>query len=255
MNEELKKSIDSVLDEIFAESEVIETIEKADALKQESDTKADAAVKKAPKFQSDEDRKAGRPKQISDVPEEDEDGERTGEYDKKITEKAKEESNPEAKQVKESSQVKKSEISEEEFQEYQALKKAKAEKEVELLKKAEKETQDALIKSIVEQTASKYEGKLEEMKKTIEEQNSLIKAFAKKPQASKSITNIEVLEKSSKTEKKESEYFSKSEKLDAAEELFKAGKIPMEAVVELENTGAVFHPVYRKLIEQKLNNN
>jgi hypothetical protein len=41
-------------------------------------------------------------------------------------------------------------------------------------------------------------------------------------------------------------------KLDAAEALVKAGKLPMDAVIELENTNTVFNKSWQAAIEAQL---
>ena len=64
-SEQLNKSIDSLIDDLFTD-----TVEKGDALNIAGDAKttADAAIAAAPKMQDDAARGAGRPAQISDVP-------------------------------------------------------------------------------------------------------------------------------------------------------------------------------------------
>ncbi len=262
MNEELMKSIDAEIDALFSEEEVKteESVEKSIDIKKDADKTADAAVAKAPKAQKDEARGAGRPKQISDVPQTDTDGARAKDYDKDIKERDDKEDEPEeTDQVKEPAKMKKSvEISEEEYEQFQALKKSQEEKTEEELKKAETQKQEDLIKSVLEKAEAKHKTEMDELRKSLKEQGDLIKAMAKKPVQSKAITNIDVIEKGGSKGSKvststEEEFFSKSEMLDAAEELAKAGKIPTEAVIELENTGNVYNPHYKKLIERKLN--
>lgn len=271
--DELNKSIDSLIEELFAEpvEKASENFEVAPASK----TTADAAISSAPKAQNDDSRGAGRPKQISDVPENDEDGKRAGEYDGSISEEDGEQENPEAKKQSRSIDQGSSAgrlgegpkmkdprlsktISDEEYAEFEAFKKAKADeakkaqeeelKKSEDLKKAEIEN---LIKSAVISAIKPIKDENEELKKSLQESQTLIKAMAAQPQRSKSITGIEALEKS-KPEHAGAQEFSKSEKLDAAERLFKAGKLPMEAVIELENTSTVYNKQWRAEIEKEL---
>lgn len=282
-NEDLNKSIDTLLDDIFSED-----IEKASAIDIAGDAKtnADAAVGKVPKGQKDEARGAGRPKQISDVPQVDMDGSRDGEYDAKITENENKESEPDEakKQAKAIDQVSKEghkagsskapasrpfkksengeseEISDEEYKEFQEFKKSKVEaaeaeelKKAEDLKKADEEKQETLIKSAVSAATDDLRKSMDTLQKTNTEQAELLKAMAGRPQRPKSVVGIEQLEKSQDPDLDErSETFTKSQMLDAAEELYKSKEIPMEAVVELDNTGTVYDPHVRKLIEKKL---
>src|SRR5689334_1375753 len=81
--DELNKSIDTLLDEVFGEPE---TTEKSIDIAKDAKTTADAVMSGVPSGQKDESRGAGRPKQISDVPQNDMDGRRESEYDDAIAE-------------------------------------------------------------------------------------------------------------------------------------------------------------------------
>lgn len=279
--EELNKSIDMLLDEVFGESE---TAEKSLDIAKDSKTTADAAIASAPSSQNDAARGAGRPKQISDVPNNDQDGKRDSEYDAAIAQATGEVEPEEAKkQAKAIDQVSKEghmaqspkapqgrpfkksddgsveEISEEEYKQFQEFKKSQAQvaankaKEEEL-RKAEavrKESED-LIKSAVAQATSKLAKENEELRKSFQETNALIKAMASQPMPSKSITNIQALEKSQRPEDKGQETFSKSEVLDAAFELAKAGKINSNVVSEIEMTNRTSDSEARAKIEKFL---
>jgi hypothetical protein len=275
--EDLNKSIDALLDEVF--SDVVEKGSPLDLAADNSKT-ADEAVNKAPKMQMDDARGAGRPKQISDVPQNDTDGRRASEYDDAIAEASGAKEPDEAKkQAKAIDQVsseghlkdgskaprmapfKKSEvqISEEEYQEYEEFKKAKVEatqkkvKEEELRKTEDSRKQnEELIKSAVGAATSKLAKENDELRKSILETQSLIKAMASQPMTSKSITNIQVLEKSARPEEKGNESFSKSDVLDAAFELAKAGKISSEVVSEIEMTNRCSDQGARATIEKYL---
>lgn len=249
--ETLIKSIDELLDDVFSDDVVQseEVVEKSIAGKPEA--KADEAMKEVPKAQKDEDRKAGRPKQISDVPQKDEDGKREGQYDDEITENEDKEDEPkETDQVKVPEQMKKS-LSDEEYEEYQQLKKAK--EEAEQLKKAEveKNEKEALIKAAVDAETQDLKKSLEEIKKVAQEQSALLKSLAKTPVQAKSIQGIESLEKSSYEEAQKT--FSKADMLDAAEELVKSGTFSSDVVTELEMTGTIYNKEYRKAVERQLN--
>lgn len=285
MNEELIKSIDALLDEVFSD-----TVEKGSPLDLADDNKttADAAVSKAPSMQKDEARGAGRPKQISDVPQNDTDGKRASAYDDAIAEDSGAKEPDEAKkQSKAIDQVssqghmaagskapsqapfKKSEeasydretiqVTPEEYELLKQLKKSQAEaaqkaKEAEELKKAEssKKEQEELVKSAVAAATSKLARENEELRKSFAETNALIKAMASQPQRSKSITGIDALEKSVAPEEKGAETFSKSEILDAAFELAKSGKIASTVVSEIEMTNRCSDSEARAKIEKYL---
>ena len=91
--EELNKSIDALIDDIFSEEE--EVVEKSIDIVQDNKATADEAVNQAPKAQKDESRGAGRPKQVSDVPQMDMDGRRESKYDDSTTENENKEDEPE----------------------------------------------------------------------------------------------------------------------------------------------------------------
>ena len=263
--ESLEKSIDELIDQVFAEN-----VEKSIEISKDAQTKADEAAKKAPKAQKDEARGAGRPAQISDVPQTDQDGARAKDYDASISEKAKEKDQEEADQVKEMNQIKakggqdaskpkaapfkKAFEESEEYQEYLELKKAKAEAEAEELRKAEEQKQEDLIKSVVDRTAervaARYEGEIEELKKSLSESNTMIKAMANSPRTAKSITGIEQLEKSSESAPKaEASHFTKSEAKDLAMEAFEKGIITDAEAIEVDNNGFIYNPESRKRFE------
>lgn len=274
---DLNKSIDTLIDELFAEP----VVKAADHLNVAGDAKttADAAIASAPKMQDDASRGAGRPKQISDVPENDEDGKRDGEYDGSIASAQGEEENPEAKKQSRSidqttsvgrmggepkmkdPRLSKS-ISEEEYAEFEAFKKAKAQeaakaeelKKSEEIKKSEelrKAELENLVKSAVASAIAPLQKENQELKKSLTESEVLIKAMASQPQRSKSVTGIEALEKSN-PESTGPQEFTKADKLDAAERLVMKKALPLEAVVELENTGTVYNKEWRQAIETEL---
>jgi len=278
-NEELNKSIDTLLEELFSEP-----VEKGSPLDlaQDNKTTADAAVSQAPSSQKDEARGAGRPKQISDVPQNDMDGRRESEYDDSIAdssgEKEPEEAKKQAQAMDQSSEknrigekpkapqsrpFKKSEdgteISEEEYKEFQAFKKAKADeaekvKQAEELRKTEqaRRDQEDLIKSAIAKATESLKKENEDLKKSVSETIALIKAMASQPQRAKSVTSIDALEKSEAQEEKGAETFSKSEVLDAAFELAAAKKISENVVTEIEMTNRCSDAEARRLIERHL---
>lgn len=273
--DELNKSIDSLITELFSEpvAKAGDNLDVASAAK----TTADAAIAAAPAMQDDAARGAGRPKEISDVPKNDQDGKRDGTYDATIAQVIGEIENDEAKKqsrsidqttaagrmgegpkMKDPRLTKSVEMTEEEATQFEAFKKSQAEaaektkaeelKKSEDLKKAELEN---LVKSAVAQALEPVKKENDELKKSLGESQALIKAMAGQPQRSKSVTGIEALEKS-QPESTGPQEFTKSEKLDAAEALFKSGKLPMEAVIELENTNTVHRKDWQQAIEAQL---
>lgn len=271
--DELTKSIDSLVEDLFAEP-----VKKGDLdVSHASKTTADAVVNAAPGSEDDEARGAGRPKDDHDVPKNDADGNKAKGYEAVQKEQG-EEQNPEAaKQAPSISQIsEKGHLSsgpksshdargpmfksDAEYAEYQELKKAKAtadaQKVQEDLRKSEelkKVEQSNLIKSAVEAALGPIRSENSELKKALAEQGALVKAIAAQPRQAKSVTSVDALEKSTeKVPGMGGETFSKAEILDAAEELFKKGQITMDAVIEIDNTGTVLNPQYRALIEKKL---
>lgn len=263
-SEELTKSIDLLIEEIFAEKE--EQIEKSIEIAKDSSTTADKALSQVPSSEDDSKRE-GRPKEIRKN-----NNEKTeGSYDSDISENAKEEDLKEIDQVSTSTQVDgkhvspsakapqiapfKKSLTEEEYNEYLELKKAQEASKQEELKKAEVLKTEELIKSVVEKTASKYESKIESLQKSLSEQQALIKAMASQPVRSKSVTNIEALEKSEYPENaQKKEFFSKYELLEAAEELVKSKELNVNHVIELENNGYIYDEFARQTLENYVKN-
>lgn len=274
--DELTKSIDALVEDFFAESETVEKASENFEVANANKTTADAVVNAAPKMENDESRGAGRPKDDHDVPSEDEDGNKAKGYDAVQKEQGEEENAEAKKQASSVSQTSEKghfgtkpsmkdprlskSLTDEEYAEYQAFKKAQVESkekaQQEELKKAEelkKVEQTNLIKAAVESALGIVRKENEELKKAMTEQGALIKAMASQPRQAKSVTSIEVLEKSQEVVPGQGGgTFSKAEILDAAEALMKAGKISMNEVIEIDNCGTVFNAQTRKLIEQKL---
>lgn len=276
--ENLNKSIDALIDDIFSEEE---QVEKSIDIAKDAKTKADEAANEAPKGQKDEARGAGRPKQISDVPQTDTDGARAKEYDDAITENEGKEDQPEEtkKQAKVMDQTverkeakakapemrpfKKSddsvEISKEEYAAFEAFKKSQAEaevakaKEAEELKKAEvRQEQEALIKSAVQSATEDLRKSMDEQRKVIAEQASIIKSMASQPKSSKSVTGIEQLEKSQSPEEAGPQSFSKSEIEDAIEELVIKGELSNDVMAEYQMTESIYNKNHRAKVEKYL---
>ena len=260
--ENLTKSIDTMIDEIFAKSDDLDVASLAS-------TKADEVVNKAPKAEKDSARGAGRPEQISAVPEVDQDGKRSGKYDADIAKKQAEEDQKEADQVKMAGQDKGEQkadkpeagmpmaksISQQEWEEYQAFKKAQSQKsQEEVLKKAREENRD-LIKSAIKEATAHLAKENETLRKSVQETTELVKAMAERPQRRKSVDGIQALEKS-QSEEKGPQTFSKSEMLDVAEELClkKGMEFRDEHLIELENTGFIFDKRAREALEVALKN-
>lgn len=275
-NEEMTKSIDSLIDALFTEespSQGEEKVEKAasamDAIvgapkqaKEEKDpnknspTTADAGIAGADEGEEDEKagKKRGRPNDLSQPSMRDASGASRGSYDASIAQGNSNTSTSEQSQVQPPAHMKKAvEISPEDFE---LLQKAKADQEKarqeETLRKA-REERETLVKAAVEEATRGLRDENAALRKSVDEMSTLIKSMAKKPQARKSVSSIQALEKSfSGPEGERQEAFSKSEMLDVAEELAKAKKIPMECVIELEDTGFIYNPAHRSVLEAAL---
>jgi hypothetical protein len=249
LNKSVVDAIDSLIEEIFEEAPMSKSMIKDEKPERET---ADEAMAQVPKAEKDEKRAAGRPTQISEVPQVDTDGDRAGKYDEKIVEK---ETDADAKK-KEDDQIQvpalmKKSLSDAEFAEYMELKKAKElAVKAEILEKARKEQTD-LIKSAVVEATSSIRKENEDLRKSLKAQEELLKSIANKPQRPKAITSMQVVEKFEKSEKPS---LSKSELLDVAEELVKSRRMAqdftMEHVIELEQTGYIFDQTARELLDR-----
>lgn len=263
--EDLNKAVISLVDEFFGPvKKSSENFEVAPAAK----TTADKVMSEVPGSENDEDRDAGRPKNDHDVPKIDKDGNSAKGYEAVQSPQA-EQSNPEVNQAGASTQISsegrlsekphmkdprlsKSLEEDPEYKEFQAFKKAKVEADEK--KKADdlKKAQTDLLKSAVDEAIKPIKDENEKLRKAFAEQNDLLKAIAGQPRQAKSITGIEALQKSHDPETDGPREFTKAEKLDAAERLFKAKQIPDEAVIELENTGTVYRRDWQQMIEKEL---
>lgn len=260
--EELQKSIDDAIDALFTEAPATEAVEKSKSVMDEivgvpkqsgdmksgsdagpADTKADEV--KAPKAKKEKDGENGRPKQVSDVPDSDEDGSRAKGYESVQSTQATPEGSGKG------TIAKSFEVSEEDFE---LLQKAKKARETATLRKAQ-EQQATLIKSAVVEATQSIKDENAALKKSLEETQALVKSIARKPQAAKAVTNIAALEKSfgaGGEPTKEARSFSKSEMLDVAEELVKSRQLSVEQVIELEDTGYIFDAGARTRLEGAL---
>ena len=235
LKEELQKSIDAELDNLFKSENIIDAPAPVTA------DEVLAAVVVPSKDDKD------KPKQISDVPQTDTDGSREGTYDSTITSPVAEVAPVEAATPAGPSILTKSE--KEELEAFRAEKLMKAE----ILKKAEaQKAQDLLIKSAVLDATAALKAEVEALRKSFTEQSQLVKSFANTPAPAKSIARVEVIEKSMQPAPRK-EFISKADKLNAAERLLKAGKISEDDIYELEMTGNIYNKASRNLIEEEIN--
>jgi hypothetical protein len=238
MMEDLKKSIDTLIDELFAEK-----VEKA----------MEFSPMEMPASENDASN-PGRPKELVSIPEGGEEGKREGNYDSDIST----ENSPSmeaSKDEKKKEEVKQESpligISKSEYAEYLSLKQEKEKlNKSETLEKALLD-QSNLIKSMVNEAVSSFRKENEDLRKALNDQNEKLKAIASKPKASTTVVSMAALEKSN-TAPKSVSYFSKDELLDAAEALVKSGKLKPIHVVELENNGFIAETEYRAIFEQSL---
>jgi len=267
--EEIKKSAQALIDEMFDTETEIPTITEEETIEKAKQT-ADEAIAEAPKSQDDAKRGAGRPQEITDVPKKDKDGKRAGKYDDDITENDGKEDQPaETKdQIKVKDQVTgggkdkaspapdmapfKKSISDEDFEEYTALKKAKEDAiRVEELKKAQADEGETLKKAMSE-VIEPLKKAFDELKAKNEEQADLIKAISNRPVSTKSITSVEQLEKSQDPQSAGPETFSKAEVADAIDDLVKSKDIGDNYVIEYELSGNIANQAVKQMIEKKL---
>lgn len=259
--------IDSLIDEVFMKSdseENPETSSEEDLEKAKSSAMADGSSADDPKSpktadegekpkkpKSEEEDERGRPKEVSDVPDTDTDGNRAKGYDHI--------QKPNSETPKTSAKgtvVKSFTISEED---YELLQKAKADQKEEALQKAKQEQAD-LMKSIVneavDRAAQEKNAEIEELKKSLDETKNLVKLMADQPNPSKAVTNVQAIEKSFKDidndgeEKPQVQRLSKSQMMDVAEDLVKSKELTDEQFIELDDTGYIFDAQARKRLEQ-----
>lgn len=260
--EALNKSLDEMIDSLFAEETSLEKSEKPETIKiaeeaPRKDKSSDAnekpvmtADENGAKKEGEEDeeagKKRGRPEDLSSWAKRSPDGESHGSYDASI-------SQPAMKVPHETTIAKATvEVSKEDFE---ILQKAKAQQAEEILRKA-KEEQSTLIKSAVNEATSALKKENEELKKSFKETQELIKSMAKKPQPRKSVASVQVLEKSfTGPDEGGQKAFTKSEMLDVAEKLVKSKQLSVDHVIELEDTGFIFDPGARAVLERALKGN
>lgn len=253
MDQEKLTKIDALIDQMFSKSESPVVPEpKKDGKNPQTPELAEKVrtADEGEKPEEGEDEKEGtrgRPKDPSNMDERDASGESHLNYPESVSSPAM--TPPNETTVAKSDKI---EVSKEDFE---LLQKAKSDREAEVLKKA-KDEQRSLIKSVVLEATKEIRSENAELKKSLNDTQEMLKKALKQPKVQKSISSVNALEKSfggnSPDSKDESKTFSKSEMLDAAEVLVKSGKLPVEAAIELEDTGSVFNPSYRAAIEQEL---
>jgi len=254
--EAVAKSEESESSEASDESESSEA-PKAEASSEPVEKAADTPMKsgasketadevKAKKSPEDPESKTRRPLGISDVPDSDQDGNRAKGYEH-IQYAQGETPNTGPKGTYAKSYT----ISQEDFD---MLQEAKEAKKQQAISKANSD-QELLIKSAVGEAVSGLKEENQDLKKTLEETLTVVKSLSKRPQIRKSISNIQAVERefgSKDPNDAQPEHFTKSEMLDAAVDLCKAGKIKDVDVTELEMTGRIYDPEVRRALEKEL---
>lgn len=264
--EKLQKSVSDKVDEYFAKPEST----PEDKPEDKPDEAVEKAVKKDPmntggskgkaddgeqpkKPKDEEDGERGRPKDPSKMSSRDSQGDAKMEYDKDVASPAKKPSHETTVAKSEKDEKEDSETREISKEDYEFLQKAKKKDKEEQLQKMQKEQID-LMKSAMVDVIKPIEERLEKSEKENSELKELVKSISNKPRSRKSIANIQAIEKGfgANEDSETPETFSKSEKIDAAEELFKKGHMRMEDVTEVEMTGTLEDPRKRALVEQQL---
>lgn len=271
--EKLEKSIDSLIDKLFMKkAEPVPGFPSLDSKNEGSKenpqtpelaqgTKsADQVMATVPDSEDEKDGKNGRPRDPSNMDHRDADGESHLDFPSGVSTPNEDGHVSEQSQTDTSSapeqQVSKSTvaISKEDFE---FLKKARAAEKAEALKKA-REEQANLIKSVVLEATKEIRQENADLKKSLTDTQEMLKKALRQPKPQKSVSSVAALEKSfggNAPESRESETFSKSEMLDAAERLVKANKLPLEAAIELEDTGFMYNPAHRAMLEAELKRN
>jgi len=249
--EALNKAIDSFLEDLFETAP--EKVEKM--MTGKSHTTADAALAQVETSPEDKDRDE-RPKDITTIPKGQGEAAPEGEYDADITSNEDEEKEPEEAPMQSNPQaLLNKEITVAEFEEYQALKKAKeAQEAAEEIKKSQEQTEQ-LIKSATASVAETFAKENEELKKSVLEMQQTLQNMANRPQQRKSIESISVLEKSQKQEG--SQFYSKEELEQAVEDLVLNKSHPefkVEHMAEMEQMGTLNDENLRRKVDSYLKN-
>ena len=145
-------------------------------------------------------------------------------------------------------------ISEDEWNEYRSLKKSKLETSMDNLRKSFLEDdQKDILKSAITEATEDLKRENRELKKAFRRQRRMIKDYSEQPKPSKMITAVDNLGKSIVSDQPRQTNFTKSEKLDVAEALFKSGKLRDNHVIELENNGYIYDKKASKILNDELN--
>lgn len=226
----LEKAVQEVLDEI-SKSEVAEVADKAEEeASEEVVEKAEhkEVVKKKAKKAEDED----------DEEEEDE-----AEEEDEVEMKSK-------KKKVEVPEMKLKSLSEDEYQEYMDLKKAKL-VEAEVLEKSERISE--IKKAVAEQTSEKFDSIGEVLKSFVEEMNLLkgkIDELGAQPaRERKSAKDVATIEKSFANEESSEKKLSKSQIVGILEDLYKSDKVKLEDVALFESSG-ILSPMAKSAIKE-----
>lgn len=222
----LEKAVQEVLDEI-SKSEVAEVADKAEGEASEE------VVEKA------EHKEVVKKKAKEDDEEEDEADEEKDEVEMKSK-----------KKKVEVPEMKLKSLSEDEYQEYMDLKKAKL-AEAEVLEKSERISE--IKKAVAEQTTEKFDSIGEVLKSFVEEMNLLkgkIDELGAQPaRERKSAKDVATIEKSFANEESSEKKLSKSQIVGILEDLYKSDKVKLEDVALFESSG-ILSPMAKSAIKE-----
>lgn len=251
--EELLKSVDSKVDEYFAEDVTEETVEKSSKDNRQgsgaSKTSADEG-EKPKKAKNEEDGENGRPKDPSNMNKRDAVGDAKATYDKDYTAPAKKQAHETTVAKSETADPKTYQVSEED---YAVLQKAKESAQEEVLQKARDE-QATLLKSVITEAIQPLQTEIASQKEDNAKMAALVKSMKEAPQPRKAVTNVNAIEKSFGANEpgNQPQEFQKAEVEQVLDELHKAGQIKDTEVIEYDMTQHIQNPETRAKVERKL---
>lgn len=225
----LEKAVQEVLDEI-SKSEVAEVADKAE------EEASEEVVEKA-------EHKEVVKKKAKKAEDEDDEEEDEAEEEDEVEMKSK-------KKKVEVPEMKLKSLSEDEYQEYMDLKKAKL-AEAEVLEKSERISE--IKKAVAEQTSEKFDSIGEVLKSFVEEMNLLkgkIDELGAQPaRERKSAKDVATIEKSFANEESSEKKLSKSQIVGILEDLYKSNKVKLEDVALFESSG-ILSPMAKSAIKE-----
>ena len=258
--EELLKAAKTLVDEFFVKDEEVSKAKPGESL-------ADAHMAEVPGSTDDDKMNHGRPKEISDVPKKDKDGKRASSGLDAITSNKDLELEPaEAKTQSKTLQAPTGQtvtvkdvlpeqrlyLSKDQVDEYEELKKAKADSERKEKIEADEKRQKDIVKAAVSDEMKGLKDLVKSLVDKSSAQDQLLKSIDASPATTpKAITNVDAIEKA-KTPDAAPQAITKSTVLDALEKLWEDKKIPDTILIDYEMTNKLSNEV-ANMVKSKLN--